>query len=150
MYIFVYTCRCSYKYESVILPVPSPSKFPKCKHNRISAASMYSSSRLLEGHDRNTVFQTIGWFLALLSVRTLQTKSLWLCSHWHIKQEKDTVWSWTHYALSFLCFSKIKSFFGVIASFSFVFIFLIFKQLVIKKHSLLCNYINFNSVIAFW
>lgn len=69
------------KYESVILPVLSPCKFPKCKHNKISAASTYSSSCLLEGHDRNTVFQTTGWFLALLSVRTLQTKSLCLCSH---------------------------------------------------------------------
>lgn len=76
------------KYELVILPVLSPCKFPKCKHNKISAASTYSSSRLLEGHNRNTVFQTTGWFLALLSVRTLQTKSLCLCSHWQIKQRK--------------------------------------------------------------
>lgn len=70
---------------------------------------MYSSSRLLEGHDRNTVFQTIGWFLALLSVRTLQTKSLWLCLHWHIKEEKDTAWSWIDYRMLFHFYAFLKS-----------------------------------------
>lgn len=151
MYILVYTCRCSYKYESVILPVLSPCKFPKCKHNKISAASTYSSSRLLEGHDRNTVFQTTGWFLALLSVRTLQTKSLCLCSHWQIKQRKRYNLILNRYCsfIFMLFWNQVFFRYNYIIFLYFGFFRGIFKQLVFKKHSLICNYINFNSEMAF-
>lgn len=52
----MYICRCSYKYESVILFVLFFCKFFKCKYNKILVVSIYSLSRLLEGYDRNIVF----------------------------------------------------------------------------------------------
>lgn len=74
-----------------------------------------------------------------------------LCAYVHTDKsnnEKDTAWSWTDIALSFLCFSEIKSFFryNYIVYVYFGFFGGIFKQLVFKKHSLICNYINFITV----